>query len=96
MRPWQFWWQTFVISIQYNPPQFVELIMLAVSVFLLVAWAMMGNWPYLVLSLSYIIGASMSVLIRETFSRPRHLHATQITATLLLILSLYSLADLLR
>lgn len=33
IRRWNFWWQTLVLSTQYNPPQFIELLMLMLGFF---------------------------------------------------------------
>lgn len=95
MRPWQIWWQTLVLATQYNPAQFIELVMLTLSIFLLMGWGVTQSWPYFVLSLSYIIGSSTSILIREACTLPRRLGFTPVTAIVLLMISLYSLADLL-
>ncbi|MBD2483901.1 hypothetical protein [Planktothrix sp. FACHB-1365] len=94
MRSWRFWWQTFVFSTQYNPPQFVEVLMLLLGIFLLFLWSLTAQWPYLVLSLSYVAGSSTSMLIREALTPSPHLQLTQGLAIVLLILSAYTLIDL--
>jgi len=96
MRIWQFWWQTLILSTQHNPPRFVELVMLTLAMILLLLWSLTSNWPYLVLSLSYVIGSSIAILVREALSPSPHIQPTQVTAVLLLIISFYSFAELIR
>ncbi|NES19944.1 MAG: hypothetical protein F6K41_13665 [Symploca sp. SIO3E6] len=80
MRPWQFWWRSLVFARQYNPPEFVEHLMLLCTMTLGVRWilGMIGmltlNWPYQVLSASFAIGSAVSMGIREMIipsPRPR-------------------------
>ncbi|MBZ8180156.1 MAG: hypothetical protein SAL07_04590 [Oscillatoria sp. PMC 1051.18] len=98
MRLWQFWWHTIAISSQQNPPRFVELVMLMLAMALVVIWLIfsrnINHWPFLVLGLSYVIGASSSMLVREAFLPSSQPRITQLMAILLLIISLYGLADL--
>lgn len=92
MRSW-LWWQTFVASTQYNPPQFVEMVMLLLAILLLLFWSVTGSWPYLVLCLSYIVGSSSSMLVREAIAPSRRLQLTTVIAGLLLMMGIYILAD---
>lgn len=94
----RFWLQTFVLAGRENPPRFVEMFMLLLSlcllVFLFLFWENSQQWPYLVLSLSYGIGASSSLLVREAFSRSPQPRLTQVgaiaaSAILLLIAGLF-------
>ena len=94
MRTWRFWLNTLILSSQYNPPRFVELLMLLLALTLLGIWSITPNWPYLVLSLSFVIGASISILVREAIAPSPQMRATQVTAVLLLIVSIYGFADL--
>ena len=94
MRTWRFWLNTLILSSQYNPPRFVELLMLLLAIMLLGIWSVTPNWPYLVLSLSFVIGASISILVREAIAPSPQMRATQVTAVLLLIVSIYGFADL--
>jgi hypothetical protein len=94
MRRWHFWWQTLVLSTQYNPPQFVEALMLMLGFFLLLIWIWNEKWPYLVLSMSYVAGSSTSMLIREAMIPSPTLQLTQKMAILLLIVSIYMIIDL--
>lgn len=96
MRPWQYWLDTLILSTQHNPPRFVELVMLSLAMILLGIWSMTAQWPYLVLSLSYIIGSSFSILIRESLGPRPQFQLTHITAVLLLIISFYSFAELIK
>jgi hypothetical protein len=92
MRSWH-WWQMIVASTQYNPPQFVEMVMLLLAMFLLFSWSITGNWPYLVLCLSYVVGSSSSMLVREVIAPPRRFQPTTMIAVLLLLMGIYILAD---
>lgn len=96
MRLWQFWWQTIILYSQSHPFRFVEVVMLSLAMGLLAIWGITEQWPYLVLSLSYVVGASISVLIREAFFPSSPLRLPQLTAILLLVLSIYSLFDFTR
>jgi hypothetical protein len=93
---WRFWLNTLVLSSQYNPPRFVELLMLLLAILLLGIWQITPYWPYLALSLSYVVGASLSILVREAIAPSPQPRATQVTALLLLIVSIYGFADLIR
>jgi len=68
MRIWHFWLNTLILSSQYNPPRFVELLMLLLAIGLLGIWGITPYWPYLVLSLSFVIGSSVSILVREAIA----------------------------
>jgi hypothetical protein len=96
MRPWQNWLNTLILSSQYNPPRFVELVMLTLAMILLGLWTFTGQWPYLALSLSYIIGSSFSILVRESLGPRPQFQLTHLAALLLLIISFYSFAELIR
>ena len=70
--------------------------MLSLALGLLAVWGITEQWPYLVLSLSFVIGASGSVFIREAFLPSSRLRLPQVTALLLMGLSFYALFDLIR
>jgi multisubunit Na+/H+ antiporter MnhE subunit len=94
MRLWQFWLNTLILSTQHNPPRFVELVMLTLATILLGIWIIIPQqWPYLVLSLSYIIGSSFSILVRESLCPRPQFHLTHVTAVLLLIISIYTIIN---
>lgn len=67
--------------------------MLLLAVCLLIIWVITGQGPYLILSLSYAIGSSSSVLVREHFVPSPRLRPIQVTAALLLVLSIYSFIE---
>ncbi|WP_345789239.1 MULTISPECIES: hypothetical protein [Okeania] len=96
MRILQLWCQNIRSGIQYNPPGFIELIMLVFAIVLLLCWSVTEQWQYLVLCLSYVMGYSISILVREALTPSPQIQASQFTAILLLILSTYSFADLIR
>ncbi len=96
MRHWQNWLNTLILSSQHNPPRFVELVMLTLAMIFLGLWTLIGQWPYLALSLSYIIGSSCSILVRESLGPRPQFQLTHLTALLLLIISFYSFAELIR
>lgn len=70
--------------------------MLTLAMALLGVWGITEEWPYLVLSLSYVIGSSISSLVREAIAPSPQFRLTQATAVLLLIISVFSFADLIR
>lgn len=98
MRPWQYWLDTLILSTQHNPPRFVELVMLTLAIILLGLGSVTLQWQYLTLSLSYLIGSSFSILVRESLDPRSQFQLTHLTALLLLILiiSFYSFAELIR
>ncbi|MEH2416326.1 hypothetical protein [Nostoc sp.] len=94
MRFWSFWLNSFVLSSQYNPPRFVELLMLLLAIAMLAIASILPDRPYLILGLSLVVGASISILVREAIAPSPQRRITQVTASLLLIISLYGFADL--
>ncbi|MEH2066416.1 MAG: hypothetical protein ACYTXC_11635 [Nostoc sp.] len=94
MRFWSFWFNSFVLSSQYNPPRFVELLMLLLAIAMLGIASILPDRPYLILGLSLVVGASISILVREAIAPSPQTRITQLTASLLLIISLYGFADL--
>ena len=67
----------------------MALIMLTISTFI-------ADLPYLILGLSFVVGASVSILVREAIAPTPQTRVTKITALLLLLVSVYGFADLLR
>jgi hypothetical protein len=67
----------------------MALIMLTISTFI-------NDLPYLVLGLSFVVGASASILVREAIAPTPQSRVTKLTALLLLFVSVYGFADLLR
>ncbi|MFN6516269.1 MAG: hypothetical protein RMY29_017450 [Nostoc sp. CreGUA01] len=96
MRFWYFWFNSFILSSQYNPPRFVELLMLFLAIAMLAIASILPERPYLILGLSLVVGASISILVREAIVPSPQTRITQITALLLLILSLFGFADLIH
>ena len=103
MRTWNFWINTLILSSEYYPPQFVELLMLTLAVAMLTVSSIIPNPPYIILGLSFVVGASSSILVREAMSPHYHSNTfftqkrmTQLTALLLLGISIYGFADLIQ
>ncbi|NDJ23588.1 hypothetical protein GS682_18485 [Nostoc sp. B(2019)] len=94
MRFWHFWLNSFILASQYNPPRFVELLMLLLAIAMLGIASISPDRPYLILGLSLVVGASISILVREAIAPSPQTRMTQLTALLLLFISLYGFADL--
>ena len=88
MSFFQFWWRTLVLSTQHNPPEFVEHLMMLLAMALGVAWSLTDEWPYLVLSSSYAIGAAISMWVRQLSLPLPYSRMVPIPAALLLICGL--------
>lgn len=89
MQQWQFWWNTLVLSSEHNPPRFVELMMLLLAMTMLAIWGITDRWPYLGLSLSYVVGSSTSILLRENMAPSGYSKWKQLLAVVALIASVY-------
>ncbi len=61
-RSWQFWLDTCTIY----PVAVLEGLLLLLSTLLLLVSSYWPQWPYLVLALSYLMGAAALILVRET------------------------------
>ncbi|YAF95616.1 MAG: hypothetical protein AB3A66_24230 [Nodularia sp. CChRGM 3473] len=96
MRLWNFWLNSFILASQYNPPRFVELLMLTLAIAMLIVATILPDRPYLVLGLSLVVGASISIIVREAIAPSPQTKITQLTALLLLLISVYGFADLLQ
>ena len=96
MRSWQFWLNSFILSSQFNPPQFVELLMLTVAIVLLAIATVSPDIPYMVLSLSLVVGASISILVREAIAPSPQSRITKFTTLILLFISFYGFFVLLQ
>ncbi|MBE9216816.1 hypothetical protein IQ247_29895 [Plectonema cf. radiosum LEGE 06105] len=90
------WIHTLALASQYNPPRFVELIMLGMALIMLTISTFIADLPYLILGLSFVIGASISILVREAIAPTPQTRVTKLTAFFLLAVSLYGFADLLK
>ncbi len=98
MRFWQFWLNAVILSSQHNPPRFVELLMLSLAIVMLaISTFFPGEEAFLILGLSFVVGASLSILVREVMSpSSSRTLITQITAVLLLFVSIYGFVDLIQ
>ena len=103
MRTWNFWINTLILSSEYHPPRFVELLMLTLAIAMLAVSIIIPDIPYIILGLSFVVGASTSILVREAMSPQHHSNTfftqkrmTQLTALLLLGISIYGFADLIQ
>ena len=101
MRIWNFWINTLISSIEYHPPRFVELLMLMLAIPMLIISIIIPDKPYIILGLSFVIGASTSILVMEAMSSNGENYTfliegriTQFAALLLLGISIYGFADL--
>lgn len=92
MRFWQLWWRNLVFSIQYDPPGFVEYLMISFSLGLGLKWLFSPEWPYLVLSSSFAIGAAISMWVRQVLIPSPHPRRLMIFT--IVVLLLYSLCAL--
>ncbi|MCC5639763.1 hypothetical protein LC593_28835 [Nostoc sp. CHAB 5844] len=95
MRFWRFWLNSLILSSQYDPAHFVEFVMLILTVLLLGIWGVTQQLPYMLLCLSYAIGASISMLVREAIAPSPQTRVSRLIALLLLAVSLYGFIDFL-
>lgn len=86
-------WQNLILFAQEYPPRFIEVLMLFLAMVLLLIWGLTGAGAYLVLSLSYSIGSSLSILVREAVYPSPNPCLNQITAAILLLTSIYGFSD---
>jgi multisubunit Na+/H+ antiporter MnhE subunit len=96
MRIWRLWIDTLIFSTHYNPPWFVEILMLFLSLIMFTTWLITQDNPYLVLGLSFILGCSISMLVREAIAPSPQTRITQVLALLLLIISFCWLTDFIQ
>ncbi len=82
------WIYTLLLLSRYNPPRFIELMMLATALIMLITYMFTSAIPYLVLGLSFVIGASASILVRETIEPTPQTRVTKTAALLLIIISI--------
>jgi hypothetical protein len=98
MRGWQAFWRTIVFLGQENPPQLIEILMMSLTVVLFSFWLISPDSLYLVLGLVYAFGSGASILVRESRLVTNRPHFGQVAtislASLLLLISLYGVADL--
>ena len=97
MRFWRFWLNAVILSSQHNPPRFVELLMLSLAIIMLaISTVFPQEEAFLILGLSFVVGASLSILVREAMSPSSRTFITQMTAILLLLVSIYGFTDLIQ
>ncbi len=89
MRFWRFWYNSFILSSQYNPPRFVEMLMVLLAMGMLLVWTVTLQSPYMILGWSLVIGASISILVRETIAPSPEIRINQLTAMFFLVISAY-------
>jgi hypothetical protein len=70
--------------------------MLLLAVILLGIWSITPNWAYEVLAWSYVVGVSASMWVRSLLAPSYQTRTTQVTAVLLLIISIYGFSDLIH
>lgn len=68
--------------------------MLLLAIAMLAIATILPDRPYLILGLSLVVGASISILVREAIAPSPQTRITQLTASLLLIISLYQFGEL--
>jgi multisubunit Na+/H+ antiporter MnhE subunit len=95
MRFWRFWLNSLILSSEHNPASFIEGVMLLLATIVFAIWGITDELPYMILCLSYAIGAAISILVREAIAPSPQTRLTRITALLLLLISLYIFADFL-
>ncbi|CAA9293201.1 hypothetical protein AVDCRST_MAG92-4488 [uncultured Coleofasciculus sp.] len=94
MRFWRNWWQIVIFSIQHDPPQFVEYLMVSFAIALLVKQSLTPEWPYLVLSASLAAGAAVSMWVRVLIIPSRHSKIIKLLGVALIIYSFGVFAEL--
>ncbi|MGI0487029.1 hypothetical protein ACN4EK_16435 [Pantanalinema rosaneae CENA516] len=86
MRLWRDFWYSLTLSSHYSPPRLVEAMMLILAAGLCGAWWFHQQyWQYLVLCLSYIVGAIASILAREVVAPSSQTHTIRLTAVVSLV-----------
>ncbi|PPJ61598.1 hypothetical protein CUN59_20075 [Cuspidothrix issatschenkoi CHARLIE-1] len=53
MRTWHFWINTLILSSEYHPHRFVELLMLTLAIAMLAVSIIIPDPPYIILGLSF-------------------------------------------
>ena len=89
MRFWHFWFNSFVLSSQYNPPRFVEMLMVLLAIAMLIVWNFTLEIAFMILGWSFVVGASISILVREAIAPSPDIRVNQLAAVFFLSISLY-------
>jgi hypothetical protein len=88
---------TLIISSQYDPPRFIEFVMVVCAGAALIASILFPqHQPYFILCLSLVLGLSISILVREAIAPSHQTRLSQVAALALLITSLFGFADFLQ
>lgn len=72
---------------ELDPPRLIEWVMITLAIAMAVLWLLhLNQWPYLVLSASFVLGNAASIWVRTAISPPIPGRLTQATAVLCLSL----------
>ena len=85
MRHLRSWWSGILYSSWTTPPRLVEATMLLFALIVLGLWWLRQDWQYLILTLSYILGAIASILARETVAPSMHAPKVRLAALFSLV-----------
>ncbi|MBL1177117.1 hypothetical protein [Pantanalinema sp. GBBB05] len=86
MRLWRNFLYSVILSSHYSPPRLVEAVMLLLAAGLCAVWWLNQQyWQYLVLCLSYIVGAIASILAREVVAPSSQTYTIRLTAVASLV-----------
>ncbi|NET02205.1 MAG: hypothetical protein F6K62_12495 [Sphaerospermopsis sp. SIO1G2] len=88
MRFWHFWVNTIVSSSQYHPPRFIELLMLILAIAFLIISTIIPGQPFVILGLSFVLGASSSILVREAIFTTNYAHPPALQRIFNIVISL--------
>ncbi len=94
MRFLQNWYSTVIFSIQHNPPQFIEYLMVSFATALAIKRLLSPEWPYLVLSASLAAGAAVSMWVRVLIIPSPHSKIFKLLGVALIIYSFGVFAEL--
>ena len=97
MQTLRYWFSTFVLISQHNPHEFIENVMLAIAMIMIIASMIFpAQKPYIALGLSFAIGGAMSILVRQATTPSRRASVLKIGAILILIISLYDFINVIN
>ncbi|OKH55236.1 hypothetical protein NIES2101_04525 [Calothrix sp. HK-06] len=97
MQTLRYWFSTFVLISQHNPHEFIENVMLAIAMIMIIASMIFpAQKPCMALGLSFAIGGAMSILVRQAITPSVRVRFLKIGATLILIIGLCGFIDLLH
>lgn len=78
MKRLQAWRSELIRVSQTNPPQFIQGVMLVLVVVLALAWWWQQKWQFMLLCLSYSMGVTASLFVREVVDPSPHAKAIQV------------------